>query len=123
MEPILAEVNADDVDVLVVHNCLRRNLQYPLREGGADHSIKRPSTSRRRRDDVRLCRVSAGTAFGAYAVSGLARVTQWVLRSPKPAVERQRRAPIISHHQDPGRASGQPRDVWRTASARRALDS
>jgi len=56
-------------------------------------------------------------------VSGLARVTQWVLRSPKPAAERQRRAPIISHHQDPGRASGQPRDVWRTASARRALDS
>ena len=84
---------------------------------------KRPSTSRRRRDEVRLCRVSAGTAFGAYAVSGLARVTQWVLRSPKPAAERQRRAPIISHHQDPGRASGQPRDVWRTASARRALDS
>jgi hypothetical protein len=54
MEPILAEVNADDVDVLVVHNRLRRNLQYPLREGGADHSIKRRRISRRSRDEVRL---------------------------------------------------------------------
>ena len=52
--------------------------------------LKKAATSRRRRGEVRLCRVPAPAAFGAYAVSGLARFTQWILCSPEPAAQRAR---------------------------------
>src|SRR5438552_14117648 len=65
----------------------------------------------------------APAAFGAYAVSGFARFTEWVLRIPEPAAQRPGGAAIVFDHQDPGSPPSQPPDIWRTASARGALGS
>src|SRR4030095_12453224 len=65
----------------------------------------------------------APAAFGAYAVQGLARFTEWVLRISEPATQRPREAAIVVDHQDPGSPPGQPPHVRRTASARGALGS